>query len=884
MALRTNPPRLAEKFFSWFCHRNHLEGLEGDLYETFERNVKRHGPRNARMLYLRDIFTLLRSTVARPVIYNSKFNTMDMYKNYLHSAIRMGWKRKGFSFINLVGLTLGISAVIFISLFILDEIKYDKHVGGHENKYRVYDLYHNSTGVAKNLALTPPTFAPEFEANFPQIEKAGRLFLDYGGTMFRVGEQIFAEENGFFAETDALEILDIKLVHGTLESLQDPNAILLSMSTFRRFFGDAPFSEQTLLIGAETSLKVGGVYEDIPRQSHIRPDYFFSFAYLTNVVAPERMKSWTWQQFYTYVELTPGADVEALGAAARDFVKEMSAPEMKDASYYEPVFQNLTAIHLHSGNMDWEVAELGSYQSVMFLFVSALIILFIACLNFINLTAAQALKRAKEVVVRKFIGAHRSQLVTQYIIECLLYTLIAGVFSLLLVTLLLPFFNQLSGKAYQVIEILDPLKLAIFFVFLLLLGVVSGIYPALLLTSFKPLDVLHGTPAIGSGKRRLKLDLKQLMVGLQYVLSIGLVLISLIMQRQYSYLQDTDMGFDKENLLVIPLTNGMKADLEQTKNLFSKHSNILGATTCYGVPGGMIAGDRITVPENNGQQQTVNAFMIDEDYIPTMNMRLLAGRNFSKETRSDEFQSFIINETAAKNFGFGAPEEAIGRPLHWQMWNDADTLKKGRVVGVVEDFNYKSLHNPVENVVLQIDRDNFSYLVLKIGNSSLSNTLAFLEEQYRAMEPNKLFEFEFVDRSFQEFYESEQRTSQMFSIFTMLAIFTAAIGLFGLVTYSVISRGKEIGIRKVLGASVGQIFFLLVSRYFLLLVVSLAIALPLSYYIISGWLDNFAYRISIDASIFLLVIALTVLMTILTVGYQALKGANVNPGEKLRTE
>lgn len=885
MSAQPNPPRLVERFFHWFCHKAHLEGLEGDIYEMFERNVKKKGIRKARILYIKDVITLIRSSVARPVKFNSKFNTMGIYKNYLLTAFRMGWKRKGFSAINLMGLTLGVTSVIFIALYLVDELKYDKHISGHENKYRIYNIHHNSTGVTKNIALVPPMFGPEFKNNFPQIEKAGRLFQDYGGTMFRVGERVLSVENGFFAEKEALEILDIRLTHGSLESLSEVNTVFLSASTFKRFFGDVSFNEQTLMIGMETSIKVGGIYADIPRQAHIRPDYFYSFEYLKGYVPEERMSSWTWQQFYTYVELAPATDMPSFLGSVMAFVEKTAWPQTKEMNtYYEPVFQKVTDIHLHSGNMDYDVAELGSYQSVLFLFISAVIILFIACLNFINLTSAQALKRAREVIVRKFIGANRSQLISQYVIESLLYTVIAGILSLILVSTLLPFFNELAGKGYQLVEILTPAYIGIFILFLILLGIVSGVYPAVLITSFKPLDVMHGTSMAGGKKGGFKLDLRQAMVGMQYVLSIGLILISLIMKKQYDYLQHTDMGFNKENLMVIPITNNMRNDLEQTKKRLSNHSNIENITACYGVPGGMIAGDGIILPHNEEKRQSINVFMVDENYLPTMDMRLLAGRNFSSDIRSDESQAFIINETAVKNFGFGTHQEAIGQPLHWEVWDDADTLKKGRVIGVIEDFNYKSLHNSVESAVLQIDRLNFSYFILKVGAGDLNNTIAYLEEQHNAIEPNRLFEFEFVDRSFQEFYESEQRLSRMFSIFTILAIFTAAIGLFGLVSYSVVSRGKEIGIRKVMGAGTLQIFYLLVQRYFVLMAISLAIALPLAYYAVSGWLENFAYRIDLNAGLFLLVVAITVLMTLLTIGYQAMKGARMNPVDKLRSE
>lgn len=884
MYQKVNPPKLAERFFQWFCHRAHLEGLEGDLYEMFDRNVKDKGPTQARLLYLLDIVTLMRSTVAGPANQNSKWKRMDMYKNYVRNALRMGWKRKGFSSINLVGLILGITSVLFISLYIMDELRFDKHIADHEQKYRVYNIYHSSSGSTKKLAIVPPMYATEFKSNFPQVKKAGRLMLDYGGTMFRVGDKILSEENGYFAEEEALEILDIDLIHGSLENLEESNTVLLSETTFRRFFGEDPYNAQTVLIGSKTSIKIAGVYRDFPEQTHIRPDYFISFNYLLKDVSDERIHSWIWQQFYTYVEFSPGTAHDATFDELSKYVEDTAWPVTAEYNmHYEPVFQPLTDIHLHSENMEWDEANRSSYQAVFFLFIAAGIILFIACLNFINLTTAQALKRAREVVVRKFIGANRSQLITQYIIESLVYTLISGVVSAIVVMLLLPFFNQFAGKNFLFGEIFRLSHIVIYGCFLCVLGIVSGIYPALLLTSFKPLNVLHGTPALGT-KAGFKIELRQLMVGAQYLVTIGLVLISLIMQKQYNHLRHSDMGFNKENLLAFPISRSMRNDIEQTRNRFAGHNNILGVSACFGVPGGIVAGDAILVPDLDNQAQSVSAFMVDENYIPVMDIQLIAGRNFDPDVRSDEFRSFIINETAVKNFGFGTPEEAIGKRLNWEMWDDGDTLKRGQVIGVVADFNYKSLHNAVENVVLQIDRTEFSYLMVKVGAGDLNNTLEFLEGVYREQQPNRLFEFEFIDQSFQKFYESEERLSQMFTVFTLLAIFTAAIGLFGLVTYSVVSRGKEIGIRKVLGAGITSIFVLLVRRYFVLMGLSLAVALPVAYYIVLGWLQGFAYRIAIEPGVFILVVVLTVLLTMVTVGYQALRGAMVNPSEKLRSE
>ncbi|WP_421873168.1 FtsX-like permease family protein [Marinoscillum sp.] len=878
-----DPPKLINRFFSWFCHRNHLEGLEGDLYELFDRNVEKYGAFKAKFLYVQDVLTLMRRTVARPLIRsNSKLNNMDIYKNYLLTALRMGWKRKGFSFINIIGLVLGVTSVIFIALFINDEILYDEHISQHSNKYRIYNIYHSSSGATKKLAIVPPMYAPEFKANFSQVIKAGRLMLDYGGSMFRIGEQIFAEDNGYFAETEALDILDFKLLHGSLSGLDEANSMLVSESTYERFFGEEPFGNQTVMIGEKTTISVVGVYEDVPRQSHLKPDYIISFNYLRRQVSEERINSWVWQQFYTYIELADATDPMVFDLMS-EYIEQTAWPVTAEYNmHYEPQFQRVTDVHLHSANMEWDEADRGNYQAVVFLSLAAAIILFIACLNFINLTTAQAVKRSQEVVVRKFIGARRSQLIVQYVIESLVYTLISGVISVGLVFMLLPVFNELVDKSFSYSDLLQIRFVLVFVVGLLVLGVVSGIYPAMLITSFKPLNVLHGISRLQ--KAGLKLDLRQLMVGAQYVLTCGLVLISLIMQKQYDHLQNSDMGFDKENLLVIPITRAMRNDISQTINRFAGHYNVLDITACFGVPGGIVAGDNVDVPDLNNEAQSVSAFMVDENYIPVLDLELIAGRNFKKNSKSDEFGAFIINETAVKSFGFGSPQEALGKRLNWEMWDDGDTLKRGEVIGVIRDFNYKSLHNAVENVVLQIDRTEFQSLVLKVGSGNLQETIGYLEEQYRTMEPNRLFEFEFVDQSFQEFYASENRLSRLFTAFTFLAIFTAAIGLFGLVSYSVVSRGKEIGIRKVLGAGELSIFGLLIRRYMILVGVSLLIALPLAAYLSSMWLDNFAYRIAITPGVFLLVIILTLLLTLLTVGFQAMKGAMANPADKLRTE
>lgn len=880
-----SPPSFAERFFTSFCHARHLEGLEGDLYELFERRVQNKGVWRAKFFYLLDMTTLMRSSVAKPIKRNRMTNNLGMFKNYFKTTLRMGWKRKGFSFINLFGLTIGLTSVLFITLFVQDELSFDNHVTDAKQKFRIYNMVEGDDREVQYLPIVPPTFSPSLRDDFPQVSKSGRLFFDYGGTVFNVGEQVFSEKNGVYAEPDALDILDIEVVEGSFSEDTEPKSVLLSRSLFRKFFEDAPYAEQTVKLTRST-LKVVGVFEDIPVQSHLNLEYILPFQWAVQSTPPERMQSWVWQQFYTYVELRPEVDQQDFLAQFRTYVKDKSEAQIKPYGFwYTPYLQPIKDIHLHSSNFQWDIAKTGSFQSILFLFIAAGIILLIACLNFINLSTAQAMKRAKEVSVRKFIGANRGQLLIQYGFESTIYTFVAGIVSMILFILLLTPFNNFTGKVFTLNELLSVSNILLFFGSLLFLGVLSGWYPAIVLTRFNPLDALRG----GKGTkmvptRNLSLDPRQLMVAAQYILSISLISISLIMQNQYSFLRTTDMGFNKENLIWLPLTTALENDLNTTRESFMGHSQVQDVSFCYGVPGGIVAGDGVFLPQKQENEFSANMFMVDYDYLKTMKIDLVAGRGFSNEFATDPTSAFVINETAVANFGFASPEEALGETVHWATWANTDSLKKGKIIGVVNDFNFKSLHNQVSSVVLHMGESYFQNMIIRLGKEDPLATLEFLEDQYRKYEPTRPFEPQFVDSMFAEFYASENKLSKLFTLFTILAILTATIGLFGLVSYSIVSRAKEISIRKVLGAGTKKLIRLLVMRYIWLVLVCIAIAFPASYWLANMWLDNFAYRIDVGPEIFVPVAFAMILLTLLTVGFQAVKGSMANPAERLRSE
>ncbi len=878
-----SPPGFAERFFTSFCHSRHLEGLEGDLYELFERRVETKGLLLAKLYYLIDMTTLLRSSVAKPIKQNKMTSQFGMFKNYFKTTLRMGWKRKGFTAINLIGLTIGLTSVIFIALFVQSELSYDKHISDADQKFRIYNIREGEDGVKSFLPIVPPMYGVTLREEFPQVKQTGRVIFDYGGTVFYVDNQPFSERKGVMAEPEVLDILNIELLEGEFTNETDPISVLMSERLFKKIFGDVPYESQTITI-SQMTVNVVGIFKNLPEESHLELDYIFPFKLMNRYASEERMSSWVWQQFYTYIELYPEVDEGDFILQFRDRVRELSRePTAQYGFQYDPYLQNVRDIRLHSNNFQWDIAITRSYQSILFLSIAAVIILLIACLNFINLSTAQSLKRAKEVSVRKFIGASRKQLMIQYGFESVFYTVSAGFISVLLVLILLNSFNDFTDKNFTVSALLTTKNCMILFGSMFLLGVLSGWYPALIITKFNPIDSLHG----GGFKkvfRKASLDPKQLMVGAQYILSIGLITISLIMQNQYKFLRETDMGFNKENLLMIPLTNSLENDLEATRESFLSHSQIEEVSFCYGVPGGIVAGDGVFLPEKRDTEISCNMFMIDYDYLSLMKIDVIAGRGFSQEFSTDPTSAFVINETAVGHFGFSSPEEAIGATVHWSMWSQTDSLKKGKIIGVVNDFNFKSLHNQVSSVVLHMGADYYQFMLVRINENDPLRSLEFLENQYRNYEPTRPFEPEFVDKNFEQFYESENKLSQLFTIFTILAIITATIGLFGLVSYSIVSRAKEISIRKVLGAGTKRLIQLLVIRYIWLVLICIAIAFPTSYWLSSMWLENFAYRIEVGPGIFIPVAFAMILLTLLTVGFQAIKGSLANPAERLRSE
>lgn len=798
-----------------------------------------------------------------------------MLLNYIQIALRNLQKNKLFSVINISSMAISLTSFFLIILFVWDELKFDRHHPDGERTFRVYNIRNGDDGIVSYLPIVPYPFATYMQKDFPEIESAVRIMDTYGEQLFDIDGKKILQANGLFTEPGVFDMLSLDIISGEAKTaLEKSNCVALSLSVARKFFGENDPVGKTIMIN-ERDYLVTAVYANPPVHFHLKVDYLLSMATLPFL--QDRMENWQWQQIFTYLKLKAGSNSKALESKFPAFVEKYAYPKIKSVGFtYVPYLQNIKDIHLYSSNFEWEVAQRGNAQTVYILSVTAIALLVIACLNFINLSTARAVKRMKEVGVRKVIGAARKQLVLQFISESVVITIVGLVFAIIVAQLSLPYLNTLADK-----ELSLPFSWEIVttvFLFCIVLGTIAGSYPAFYLSQFKPAAVLYNKQTRSGGTAIFR----QGLVVLQFVFSSFLIIGSMIVFSQHDLLLNKNMGFNKDQLVMVPLRDAQLQNYETTKREFANHSGVTSATVGFGVPGDLIAGDEVIDPEKN-KTVPVNLFCIDHDYIQTMGMTIISGRDFSKEIPSDSSEAFIINETAVGVMGYKSTGEAIGKPLHWNMWG-RNALKRGQIIGVVKDFNIKSLRDKLSPVVLHIYPKAFWKLTVRIKPDQVPETMAHLKSTYERLDPAWPFTYSFVDEKFSAMYATEQKLINLFSIFTGLAIGVACLGLFGLVEYSVNQRAKEVSIRKVFGASVGSLLMLLTRSYFILVLIAFIVIIPLSYLAAGEWLSNFAYHIEISPWMYVKACGLVLVVTLLTVSFQSIRAALSNPSQVLKSE
>nr|WP_255651144.1 ABC transporter permease [Cesiribacter sp. SM1] len=811
-----------------------------------------------------------------------------MIRNYFKTAYRNILRHKGFSFLNIAGLALGFTACFLIALFIRDEYQFDEFVPEGERVYRIYNQHTNNEGT-EDLAVTTVVIATALKENFPEVEQTARVMMTSAAkSLFEVGEKRMYQESGIFVDSTFLEVLPIKLKYGSsVGALDDPASIIISEEMADRFFGnDNPVGNEIIM--NKTPLTVKGVFEKNPK-FHLQFESLLPLSLAGNPA--DRMQDWGWEQFYNYVKLKEGANAEAVEAKfqalAEQQIRAMEIEQGSEPSVNKFHFQPLREIHLYSSSFVYDNAIRGNITYVKAFTFVGIFVLLIACFNFVNLATAKSLQRAKEVGVRKTIGADRKQLIIQFLGETIFLTFISIIISLLLTAILLPWLNRFTGKEISYAVLADPIVLLIFFSLTIIVGILAGLYPALVLSNFRPIKVLKGS-AVGdqeSGKIPL---LRHGLVVLQFSMSVLLIISAIVVFNQVDYLHSKDLGFSKDQIMFFPMRGEkMFSNKETFKNQLEQIPGVSSVSIGYGFPGDAVAAHGIRVKEN-GQlvRKPATQLMIDYDYIETLGLEMVAGRPFSEAMSTDMEKAYIINETAVRNFGFGTPENAIGKEITWQVWNDTnpDSLKVGPVIGVVKDFNYKSLYEEVESAVLQIFPDAAWKVAVKMETARMESSLAQVETVWNSFSPDYPLEYKFLDENFEQMYLAEDKLKALLGIFTGLAIFVGCLGLFGLAAFSAERRKREIGIRKVLGASVENIVMLLSRDFVVLVLIALLIASPVAWYFMNGWLQDFAYRIDIGWYVFLIAGVAAVSIALITVGFHALKAATSNPVKNLRTE
>ncbi len=808
-----------------------------------------------------------------------------MLKNYLTVAFRNLGKNKGFSAINIIGLAIGIATCLLITLYVLDDVGYDQFNTKASRIYRVDgDIQFGGNHFV--LAVAPDPMGPTLKKDFPQVEQYVR-FRNYGGFLVKKGAENIQENRVIYADSTLFEVFTLPMTDGdATTALTEPNSIVITESTARKYFNrTSGVAGKNFVINDTGNYKITGVIKDIPSQSHFHYDFFVSMA-----TTPEsRQNDWLSNNFNTYIVLKPGTDGQALEAQFDGLVEKYVGPQVKatfnldlaaikkSGNYDRYTLMPLSKIHLYSS----KAAELSANSSIQYVYIFsaiALFILLIACVNFMNLSTARSANRAREVGVRKVLGSGKNDLIRQFLTESLLISFIALLLALAVVALLLPFFNQLALKNISFYFLSNPLILPLLLLVVVVTGLLAGSYPAFYLSSFQPADVLKGKLAGGFKKSWLRSSL----VVFQFSISIVLIIGTIVIYRQLQYIQNKNIGYNRSQVLVLKHTEALGNEAAVFRQEVQKLAGVTGTTMTGFLPTNGWRSDSPLFSDATLDQKTAVSMQIwevDEHYIPTLGMQLQKGRNFSKEMLTDS-AGIIINEAAAKLLGF--PDPLNKNLYHLTDLNQSD-VKTYHIIGVVKNFNFNSLRDNVTPLALMLSRQNGS-IAIRIGTKNIPALLSQIETKYKAMAPGQPFNYSFMDEDFNATYQAEQRMGYISVTFAIMAIIIACLGLFGLVTYAAEQRIREIGIRKVLGATVSGIVGMLSLDFLKLVVVSSLIAFPLAYYIMHQWLQDFAYRTDLSWWIFAVAGLVAVFIAFITIGYQAVKVALTNPVISLRSE
>ncbi|MEQ9424111.1 MAG: ABC transporter permease [Cyclobacteriaceae bacterium] len=874
---KVKPPKSAIRFFKWYCRNELRESILGDLEERFNDECEEVGNLRAKFKYWINVFKFInRHTLKSETQSKYQSSHSAMIKSNLLTSIRYLLKHKGYTSINILGLSLGLGSCLLIFYFINHEVGFDKFHDNHENIYRIISDNPDNTGAYVTFLNSPPALAPGIRDLIPEVNKATQLRYALR-SLFRNGDRSFYEDFGFYADSVFLEIFSFKLKNGNINTaLDEPNTIVMTEAMAARYFDDENPVGQLITMNNDLTLRVAGILAPIPSNSHLRFDYLISFStYQIPDGYFSDLSSWRWLGFLTYVELQNGSN-PADFKAKLDEVYTSKTQEGRKPLVSQ--VQSLKDIYLGSNGMIDDLASHmrnGNNFSIYALGSIALLILLIAGFNFMNLTVAFSMNRGKEIGLRKVLGANRTKLIFQLLTESIVVSVISLALAYSFAILSFPYVKSLLewdlALDWSLIFNTFPIVIG----FSIVLGILGGIYPSFLLARFQTIAALKGQLKVGGG---MSGKLKNVLVVIQFCISIGLIASTIVVTKQINFLRDQSLGFDKENVMVIKL---LPTDMSRYYEVFKQ--NILQSSEILSVSRGeRKMGDPWPVNpilvdgKDRSEARQVVGNLVDYDFLKTMGINLISGRSFSKEFANDSTQSIIISESTVRQLGL---EDPIGKKLRFFTIDGPRT-----VIGVTEDFNFSSLHNATSPTVLIMPFIGMEHLFIRTNAGNLSEKVALVEEEWNEVAPGIPLDIQFMDDDLNNLYNKEEKLGLLITGFSGLAVILACLGLYGLVAFMVNNRMKEIGVRKVLGASLPSLMVLLSRNYLILIGIASAIVIPGLHYILNLWLDNFAYRINVEWWIYGLAGFTLLLIALLTISNQTIRAALMNPVKVLRDE
>ncbi|MCW5911652.1 MAG: ABC transporter permease [Cyclobacteriaceae bacterium] len=882
----STPPQLPLRFFRWYCHPKLQDYIEGDLMEVYERRLSKSGKRKADLFFVVDVLLLCKPGIIKPIEGYKQLNNYGMFKSYFTIGWRNLLKQKIYSFIKIGGFALGIAACLLIALFINDELSYDQNYPKGNRIYRVLGVFTDKGQTLREVYFQAP-FAQSLLDDYPEIEAAGRLnsaeLFGAGSKEFRPADKPDnSYDDGFtYVDPQLLEILDIPMVYGLAsKALDAPNTIVLSKRKADKYFpNENPIGKLVILSNDEKNpLTVGGVMEDFPSNTHFQFDFLITMK--DREFWPGEQTSWCCSNYQTYLLLKEGADAKELGAKASKSTIEKyllprmiedgvpNAKELLENANAHLEFQPVSHIHLDGDIRDGR--SHGDWNTVWLFGGIAVFILIIAGINFINLSTARSANRAKEVGMRKVVGSFRSNLVSQFLTESILLSILSFVLGIMLALALLPLFNDLAGKSLT-IPWSDWRLIPIFTSAAILIGFFAGLYPSFYLSKFKPIEVIKGRLALGSKSSYTQSTL----VVFQFTISIVLIVSTFVTYRQMDFILNKKIGFEKDQVLLIQGASTLGGTLQTFKEELLQLPQVKSVSVSDYLPvrGTKRNGNTFHNEGKRGADRGVGGqnWVVDEDYIHTMGMTITEGRDFNARLSSD-LSAAIVNQAMIKELGLTDP---IGKII--------DNGDKYTIIGVVEDFHFETMRENIKPLMMRLGTSP-DIISVKIKSADMQEAVQSISKTWKEFVPNQPVRFAFLDESYAQMYKDVERTGRIFTSFSVLAIVVACLGLFALSAFMAEQRSKEISIRLVLGASLKNIFGLLTFNFVKLVLIAFVIAAPLAWYVMTKWLQNYAYKTEISWDVFLLTGVLSVVIALLTISYQSVRAALVNPVKNLRSE